>query len=185
MLKFSLERLNGLALCLCNASLLAVPLVYGAFLGWQEWRYRERMEFPAPVETSRIAPAPRPALDATAVATVLGLTTGTELLPSAEPLTLQASFVVSHGLSRVLLADSQGARIYQVGERLPGGSVLRRIGTDHAVLWSKGREELLTLQPRATGFLQRLGPQGKPQVPSVSPRFFSPLAGRQSDQVHE
>ncbi|KPU55469.1 type IV pilus biogenesis family protein [Pseudomonas fluorescens] len=178
MLMFSLERLNGLALRLCNASLLVAPLVFGGFLGWQEWRYREQLVLPMPVETSRIAPAPRPALDATAVATVLGLTAGAELLPSAEPLTLQASFVVIHGLSRVLLADSQGARIYQVGERLPGGSVLRRIETDHAVLWSKGREELLTLQPPATGFLQRLDSHGKPQAPSVSPRFFSPLAGQ-------
>ncbi|VVQ10442.1 hypothetical protein PS934_03589 [Pseudomonas fluorescens] len=177
MVMFSRERLTGLALLLSKASLLVVPLVYGAFLGWQEWSYREQLVLPTPIETSRNAPAPRQTLDATAVATVLGLTTGAELLPSAETLTLQASFVVTHGLSRVLLADSQGARIYQVGERLPGGSVLRRIEADHAVLWSKGREELLTLQPPVTGFLQRLDPHGKPQVPRVSPRFFSPLAG--------
>ncbi|MGF6164858.1 hypothetical protein ABIE16_004168 [Pseudomonas sp. 2725] len=177
MVMFSRERLTGLALLLSKASLLVVPLAYGAFLGWQEWRYREQLVLPAPVETSRTAPAPRQALDATAVATVLGLTTGAELLPSAEPLTLKASFVVTHGLSRVLLADSQGARIYQVGERLPGGSILRRVEPDHAVLWSKGREALLTLQPPVTGFLQRLAPHGKPQVPNVSPRFFSPLAG--------
>ena len=177
MVMFSRGRLTGLALLLSKASLLIVPLVYGAFLGWQEWRYRQQLTSPMLVETPRIVPAPRQALDTTAVATVLGLTTGAERLPSAEPLTLQASFVVSHGLSRVLLADSQGARIYQVGERLPGGSVLRRVEVEHAVLWSKGREELLTLQPPVTGFLQRLDPHGKPQVPSVSPRFFSPLAG--------
>ena len=173
----SRERLAGLVLLLGKASLLVVPLAYGVFLGWQEWRYREQLMLPARVETSRTAPAPRQTLDATAVATVLGLTTGAELLPSAEPLSLKASFVVTHGLSRVLLADSQGARIYQVGERLPGGSVLRRVEPDHAVLWSKGREELLMLQPPAADFLQRLDPHGKPQVPSVSPRFFSPLAG--------
>jgi hypothetical protein len=177
MVRFARERLTGLALLLGKASLLVVPLVYGVFLGWQEWRYRERLVLPTPVQTSRTAPAPRQAFDATAVATVLGLTTGAALLPSAEPLTLQASFVVTHGLSRVLLADSKGARIYQIGERLPGGSVLRRVEPDHAVLWSKGREELLTLQPPVTGFLQRIHPHGKPQIPSVSPRFFSPLAG--------
>jgi hypothetical protein len=177
MLKFSLGRLGGLVLRLCHASLLVAPLVYGALLGWQEWRYREQLELPTLVATSAIAPVPHQALDAAAVATVLGLTAGTALLPSAEPLTLQASFVVTHGLSRVLLADSQGARMYQVGERLPGGSVLRRIAPDHAVLWSKGREELLTLQPSVTGFLQRLDPQRKPHAPNVSPRFFSPLAG--------
>lgn len=177
MVMFSHQRLTGLALLLSKASLLVAPLVYGVLLGWQEWRYREQLLLPTPVETSRTAPAPRQALDATAVATVLGLTTGAQLRPSAEPLTLQASFVVTHGLSRVLLADSQSARIYQVGERLPGGSVLRRIEADHAVLWSKGREELLTLQPPYSGFLQRLDPHGKRHVPSVSSRFFSPLAG--------
>jgi hypothetical protein len=178
MVMFSRERLTGLALLLSKASLLVVPLVYGAFLGWQEWRYREQLVLPTPVEISRAAPAPPLALDATAVATVLGLTTDADRLPSAEPLTLQASFVVTHGLSRVLLADSQGARIYQVGERLPGGSVLRRIEATHAVLWSKGREELLTLQPPVTGFLQRLDPDGKSTVPSASPRFLRPLAGQ-------
>jgi hypothetical protein len=177
MLKFSLERLRGLALRLCKASLLIVPLVYGAFLGWQEWRYREQLTSPTLVETPRITPAPRQALDTTAVATVLGLTAGAELLPSAEPLTLQASFVVNQGLSRALLADSQGARLYQVGERLPGGSVLRRIEVNHAVLWNKGREELLMLQPSVSDFLQRLDPHGKPQTSSTSPRFLRPFAG--------
>src|SRR5689334_12357781 len=104
MVMFSRRRLTGLALLLSKASLLIVPLVYGAFLGWQEWRYRQQLTSPMLVETPRIVPAPRQALDTTAVATVLGLTTGAERLPSAEPLTLQASFVVSHGLSRVLLA---------------------------------------------------------------------------------
>ena len=45
----SRERLAGLVLLLGKASLLVVPLAYGAFLGWQEWRYREQLVLPAPV----------------------------------------------------------------------------------------------------------------------------------------
>lgn len=176
-MKYSQESLTGLALLLCKASLLIVPLVYGAFVLWQEWRFREHLALPMPVETTRATPAARQALNATAVATVLGLTAGDELLPSAEPLTLQASFVVTQGLSRALLADSQGARLYQVGERLPGGSVLRRIEVNHAVLWNKGREELLMLQPSVSAFLQRLAPHDKPLTSSTSPRFLRPFAG--------
>jgi len=171
-------RLTGLALLLSKTSLLVAPLVYGALLGWQEWRYREQLVLPTAVETARTASVPSRALDATAVATVLGLTTDAQLLPSAEPLTLQASFVGTHGVSRVLLSDSQGARIYQVGERLPGGSVLRRIEVNQAVLWNKGREELLTLQPPVSAFLQRLTPHAKPQIPSVPSRFLRSLAGQ-------
>jgi type II secretory pathway component PulC len=44
--------------------------------------------------------------------------------------------------------------MYQVGERLPGGSVLRRVEANQVVLWNKGREERLTLQPPVAHFLR-------------------------------
>lgn len=178
MVKLSLERMSGLVLSLGKGCLLVLPVGFGAFLAWQEWRFRDSLATPTmPVEVSRTTPPPREMLDATAVATVLGLTTGAQLLPSAEPLTLQASFVINSGLSKALLADSQGSRIYEVGERLPGGSVLRRIEANQVVLWSKGREELLTLKPAATAFLHRLESRDKPQAPTVSPRFLLPHSG--------
>ncbi|WCM54399.1 hypothetical protein OH720_01860 [Pseudomonas sp. WJP1] len=154
-----------------------MPVGYAALLIWQEWHFREHLASPPlPV----LAPASVPVhvlLDATAVASVLGLTQEASLLASAEPLTLQASFVLSAGLSKALLVDAQGPRMYQVGERLPGGSVLRRVEASQVVLWNKGREERLTLQPSAARFLRRLESPGDTQAPAVSTRYLLPVSG--------
>lgn len=159
--------------------LLVLPIGYGALLAWQEWSFRESLASPLPKVTTAITtPSSRAPIDPTAVATVLGLAAETALLPSAEPLTLQASFVLGTGLSKALLADSQGSRIYLVGERLPGGSVLRRVESNHVVLWNKGREELLTLQRSAAGFLRRFESQADPQISAVSSRYLRPLSGQ-------
>jgi hypothetical protein len=157
--------------------LLVMPLGYAALLIWQEWHFRERLASPPlPVVAPASVPAPV-ALDATAVASVLGLTQGTSLLASAEPLTLQASFILSNGLSKALLADAQGSRMYLVGERLPGGSVLRRVEANQVVLWNKGREERLTLQPPVARFLRRLGSPGDSQASAISTRYLRPVSG--------
>jgi len=162
-----------------NVGLLLLPVGYSVFLAWQEWRFREFfVRPPLTVTTVTAAPATlRDALDATAVATVLGLTTQTALLASAEPLTLQASFVVSSGLSRALLTDAQGSRMYQVGERLPGGSVLRRVEANQVVLWNKGREERLTLQPPVARFLRPVDFPVDARPPVISTRYLRPIIG--------
>ena len=145
---------------------------------WQEWTFRESLALPLPAAaTTTKPPLPEP-LDPTAVATVLGLAPETIRPPSAEPLTLHASFVLGTGLSRALLADSQGSRIYQVGDSLPGGSVLRRVEANQVVLWNKGREELLTLQPSAVRFLRRLESKSELQAPAISVRYLRPHAGQ-------
>ncbi|MBH8613419.1 hypothetical protein I4N56_022770 [Pseudomonas mohnii] len=162
-----------------NVGLLLLPMGYAAFLMWQEWRFRELFPRP-PLTVTTLTPAPATlgdALDATAVATVFGLTTQTTLLASAEPLTLQASFVVSSGLSRALLADAQGSRMYQVGDRLPGGSVLRRVEANQVVLWNKGREERLTLQPPAARFLRSIESPVDARPPVISTRYLRPIIG--------
>jgi hypothetical protein len=177
--KFSSVVMTGLGIRLCKGCLLVLPIGYGAFLAWQEWRFREQLASPLPiVTTATTTPSSRAPIDTTAVATVLGLTAETTLLPSAEPLSLQASFILGTGLSKALLADSQGARIYQVGERLPGGSVLRRVEAKQVVLWNKGREELLTLQPAAARLLRRFESQADPQLPAISSRYLRPLSGQ-------
>ena len=162
---------------LCTLCLLLVTVGYGSFLVWQEWGFRQSRVVPVPVVSTMATSPSRAPLDTTAVATVLGLTAGTPLLPSAEPLTLQASFVLATGLSRALLADARGSRIYQVGEPLPGGSVLRRVEANRAVLWNKGREEVLTLQTSATHLLRRFDPQAEVSAPATSAPFLSPLSG--------
>jgi type II secretory pathway component PulC len=96
-------------------------------------------------------PAP---LNILAVATVLGLTAQSSVLISPEPLTLRATVVASDSASRALLAGTDGERFYRAGERLPGGSLLRRIEPAHVVLWRQGREELLLLRPAGERFLR-------------------------------
>ena len=113
------------------------------------------------------------------LATVLGLVPQTRLRASTQNLTLQASFIARNGLSKALLADAQGSRVYVVGEHLPGGSTLRRVSADHVVLWNKGREERLMLQ---TGGLRRAPRRRYRRFPRV---FYARWPGNQSDQVDE
>lgn len=58
---------------------------------------------------------------------------------------LRGIFVSSTGDSTALLAIAGSQRRYSVGERLPSGSVLRRIEADRVLLWRNGREEVLPL----------------------------------------
>ncbi|MHC8364820.1 hypothetical protein ACYZT9_02780 [Pseudomonas sp. ZT5P21] len=163
---------------LCTLCLLLTAVGYTAFVAWQEWDFRESLASPLPLTATVPTPPPRAPLNTTAVATVLGLTADTMLLPSAEPLTLQASFVLGTGLSKALLADAQGSRIYQVGDPLPGGSVLRRVEVNQAVLWNRGREEVLTLQTSSARLLRPLDSPSPPQTPISSARFLRPLSGQ-------
>jgi len=101
LVKFSPVVMAGLGLRLGKVCLLILPIGYGAFLAWQEWSFRESLASPLPKVTTAPTTQPSPVpIDPTAVATVLGLTAETALLPSAEPLTLQASFVLGTGLSQ-------------------------------------------------------------------------------------
>lgn len=124
-------------------------IAYGACLTWQEWLFRQSVEVPVftPLQTN---PEQAPAsFNPDSIAAVLGLSAGEALIRSAEPLELRASFVASQGQSHALLDDGEQARFYTVGERLPGGSVLRRVEVSHVVLWRNGREEHLALKPAA------------------------------------
>jgi type II secretory pathway component PulC len=67
--------------------------------------------------------------------------------------------------------------MYQVGERLPGGSVLRRVEANQVVLWNKGREERLMLQPPAARLLRRLESPGDTPAPAISSRYLRPVSG--------
>jgi general secretion pathway protein C len=118
---------------------LSIPTLAGAALGWQEWQARKAWApAVAPVEP---AASPSPA----ALNTLFGLSGGSAA-SSGETLQLRAIFVASGGQSRALLAAGERHVTYQVGDRLPGGSVLRRIESDGLVLWRNGREERLALR---------------------------------------
>lgn len=157
---------------------LVLFLVYAAFLAWREWGFREGLASPLAFTATVATPPSRAPLNTAAVATVLGLTAENTLLPSAEPLTLHASFLRASGLSKALLADAQGARIYQVGDQLPGGSVLRRVEVNQAVLWNKGREEVLALRSSAAPFLRVFDAQAEAQTNAIPARYLRPHAGQ-------
>jgi hypothetical protein len=159
-------------------ALALVPLLYGAFLAGQEWRFRQALAREVPVVADAPVAPVRDLPNVQAVATVLGLTPEGAQAPSAEPITLQASFVADQGLSRALLADAAGPRIYQVGERLPGGSVLRRVEASHVTLWRNGREERLALQPAAKPLLRRLGLEDGRHAALHSSQYLRPVAGQ-------
>jgi type II secretory pathway component PulC len=137
-----------------RALFLMVPFGYGVTLAWQEWQFRKAQTqsvqmLPAP-ET---AAAPDAVLNTLAVATVFGLSAQGRVMNSAEPLTLLATVVANGSDSRALLASPDGARFYRTGERLPGGSLLRRVEAAHMVLWRQGREELVSLHAASGRFL--------------------------------
>lgn len=161
-----------------KALLVLVPLLYGLLLAGQEWRFRQALARDVPVvDESQVVPV-RALPNVQAVATVLGLTPEGAHSPSAEPMTLQASFVAGQGLSRALLADATGPRIYQVGERLPGGSVLRRVEASHVMLWRNGREERLALQQETKPLLRRLDREGQGPAPLQAAQYLRPVAGQ-------
>lgn len=169
--------LSPIANPLGASCLWLLPLAYAVLLFWQEWQFRQVMvERPAVAAVVASVPAPV-ALDATAVSTVLGLAPETAPSQSAQQWAVQACFVASAGLSKALLRDAQGARLYQVGDTLPGGSVLRRVEADYVVLWSKGREERLALQVPAKPVLHKLEPTATPQVSAISLRYLRPVPG--------
>lgn len=136
--------------------LLLLPLSYGLTLAYQEWQLRQASITSVPTAPLPAAAAPQAVtLNTLAVATVFGLATQGSRLNSTEPLTLRAIVVANDSDSRALLDGPDGARFYRTGERLPGGSVLRRIETAQVVLWREGREESLNLHRAGTGrFLQ-------------------------------
>ncbi|MCL6704249.1 type II secretion system protein N [Pseudomonas sp. T1.Ur] len=160
-----------------TALLVLIPVLYGFFLACQEWRFRQALQHDLPTPSQPKATVARDRPHVQAVATVLGLTPQTALSPSAESITLQASFVAAPGLSRALLADATGPRFYQVGERLPGGSVLRRVEAGQVMLWRNGREERLVLRQQTGPSLRRLDLDGSHATLQAS-QHLRPIVGQ-------
>lgn len=158
--------------------MVLVPLLYGGFLATQEWRFRQALALDVPTVATPDPVQVHERLNVQAVTTVLGLAPLENRVPSTAPFTLHASFASTHGASRALLADAAGTRLYQVGERLPGGSVLRRVEAGSVVLWRNGREERLELKSASQPFLRRQGPEGTRQAMPHSSQYLRPVDGQ-------
>lgn len=156
---------------------LTSPLGYAGYLAWQEQVYRESLRAVPAFAPISAVPARSPELfQPQAIATVLGLGVQDAWVASTEALQLQASIVSSQGVSQALLADAEGARFYAVGERLPGGSALRRIEASYVVLWRNGREERLTLKPASQYLIPAAATHTGPPATSLHlrPRAVNP-----------
>lgn len=84
-------------------------------------------------------------LPTAALSLAFGFSAPGELASSQAGLVLKACLVPSRGEARALVASRDGDGVYRVGDRLPGGSVLRRIDVRSIALWVDGREETLLL----------------------------------------
>ncbi|MBF8721137.1 type II secretion system protein N [Pseudomonas guariconensis] len=92
---------------------------------------------------------------------------------SRSDITLKATFVSSQGDARALVKSANGDAIHRVGDRLPGGGVLRRIDVRSIVLWLNGREEVVSLSASASPVFQPSGSTtGAASVSSSSPRLL-------------
>lgn len=182
-MSFSFTAIPGSLPILFRTALLVLPLSYASVLLWQERAWRNTLP---KVENLPASPAPardeRQAFNPRAIAAVLGLAGQDAPARSTEALVLRASFVSSAGDSRALLAGAEGQRTYQVGDTLPGGSVLRRVEVAQAVLWRDGREEVLPLETTGKPTLRLLERDVHNAVVEPSSHHLQPTTHRdQSD----
>lgn len=130
--------------------LVAVPAaLVGSGLAWQEWHFRQSLAAWVPVVTAAPLVPAQEAGKPAALQAFFGLQPSTAVAASHEKLELRAVFLGAGDRSRILLADREQQRFYKPGDRLPGGSVVRRIEADAVVLWRDGREERLALSGAA------------------------------------
>ncbi|WP_246237671.1 type II secretion system protein N [Pseudomonas akapageensis] len=148
-------------------------LIAGSLLAWREKAFRDALVTPVhtALTTDRPASIQQP-LAGTAITLAFGLSPPGQATQSAENLKLKACFVSSLGDSRALLADSTTERIYRVGDRLPGGSVLRRIEYQSVVLWRSGREEVLPLVPSGERLFRAVRSDDTQQAAPAPTLFF-------------
>ncbi len=155
----------------------APVLIAFALLAWRENTFRTQLaindQSSLPTERTVQAQANEQPPAAATIALAFGMSAPGEAAQNVEHLTLKASFVSSLGDSRALLADGTSARSYRVGDRLPDGSVLRRIEYQSVVLWRGGREERLPLVSPSDRLFRLVG-EGETRQALQPSIFFQP-----------
>ncbi|PWB31117.1 hypothetical protein DCO48_18300 [Pseudomonas sp. SDI] len=124
---------------------LGVVLCATAWMGWDEFDHRRQLDQRQPVLPASAVATPARPFDAGTIALAFAASASVGALATAEQLTLQAVILGSEGDSRVLIGATGKARFYRVGERLPDGSVVRRIEARQALLWQRGHEQRVSL----------------------------------------
>ncbi|MFF5863673.1 type II secretion system protein N [Pseudomonas sp. NPDC012596] len=119
------------------------------------------------------SPMPEQPMPTAALSLAFGFSAPGEPASSQTGLVLKACMVPSRGEARALVASGNGERVYRIGDRLPGGSVLRRIDVRSITLWVGGREETLLLSAaHATLFHPSGGTATSGRAAADSPRLL-------------
>ena len=157
--------------------LLAATLGYGIHLFLSERSYRQALgpvtAF-APVAAVGELPATS---NSGALLTVLGFQDETAALQKPELAMLRGVVVATSEESRALMTVAGNQRTYRVGERLPGGSVLRRIEARRVFLWRNGHEVVLPLATSAATTLRTAR-----AITTPSSLYLRPAAASSQDQ---
>lgn len=124
---------------------LGVVLSAAAWLGWDAFAQRRQLDQLQPVPLASAVAAPARPFAAGTIALAFAASSSVGALATAEQVTLRAVILGSEGDSRVLIGAVGKARFYRVGERLPDGSVVRRIEAQQALLWQHGQEQRVSL----------------------------------------
>lgn len=149
-------------------SWLAVPLVTLVFLIARE---TTRPTVAVAVEQGAVRPAAPtyPSLPTATLALAFGYHEPGAQAASPAGLVLKASFISSRGTARVLVASGQDERFYQVGDRLPGGHVVRHIDVRSMTLWDGNGERRVTLSEGRTNHIYPSGGARDPGPAAADP----------------
>lgn len=151
---------------------VVIPLLASVMLAWREATRPGVVEPVGQGHVARALPTQQP-LPAATLALAFGFSEPGERLASQAGLVLKACFIPSRGQTRALVGSREGDSFYSVGDRLPGGSVLRRIDVGAITLWADGREETLGLSGgRANVFVQSGSSATRGPAPADSPRLL-------------
>ncbi len=127
------------------------------------------------VGQEQVAPAPtvQQPLPTATLALAFGYSAPIGQAAGQAELVLKACFIPSLGHPRALVASREGESLYQVGDRMPGGSVLRRIDVRSITLWDGERERTLALSgSRANVFVQSGSTPVRGPASADSPRLL-------------
>lgn len=134
----------------------AVPLVVLALLVARE---TTRPDAAVVVDQGQAGPATttRTSLPTATLALAFGYNEPGAQAASPAGLALKACFVSSHGAGRALVTSGQEERFYQVGDRLPGGHVVRHIDVRSITFWDGSGERVVSLSEGRTNLIFQSG----------------------------